>query len=91
MRNSDIQIERWPLDRLIPSDMNPRTHTAEQVVKIAGSIREFGFVNPILTGPDGRIIAGEGRYRAALKLGLRNVPVIVLEHLSEIQRRALVS
>jgi DNA modification methylase len=88
MRNSDIQIERWPLDRLIPSDANPRTHTAEQVVQIAGSIREFGFVNPILTGPDGRIIAGEGRYRAALKLGLRKVPVIVLEHLSEIQRRA---
>ncbi len=89
MRNSDIQIERWPLDRLIPSHVNPRTHTAEQVVQIAGSIREFGFVNPILTGPDGRIIAGEGRYRAALKLGLRKVPVIVLEHLSEIQRRAL--
>jgi len=89
MKNLDIQIERWPLDRLIPSDANPRTHTAEQVTKIAASIREFGFVSPILVGTDGRIIAGECRFRAALTLGLREVPVIALEHLSEIQRRAL--
>jgi DNA modification methylase len=89
VRNLDIQIERWPLDRLIPSDRNPRTHTAEQVAQIAASIREFGFVNPILVGVDGGIIAGEGRFRAALTLGMREVPVIVLEHLSEIQRRAL--
>ena len=89
MKNLDIQIEHWPVDRLIPSDANPRTHTPEQVEQIAASIREFGFVNPILVGADGRIIAGEGRYRAALTLGMRRVPVIVLEHLSEIQRRAL--
>src|SRR5229473_2755281 len=44
MRNLDIQIERWPVDRLIPSDVNPRTHSAEQVAQIAASIREFGFV-----------------------------------------------
>jgi DNA modification methylase len=88
--NLDIQIERWPLDRLIPSDVNPRTHSPEQVAQIAASIREFGFVNPILVGVDGGIIAGEGRLRAALTLGMRKVPVIVLEHLSEIQRRALV-
>jgi DNA modification methylase/ParB-like chromosome segregation protein Spo0J len=89
VRNRDIQIEHWRVDRLIPNDANPRTHTPEQVAQIAASILEFGFVNPILTGSDGRIIAGEGRHRAALKLGLRKVPVIVLEHLSEIQRRAL--
>ena len=89
MRNSDIQIERWPLDRLIPSDVNPRTHTPAQVAQIAASIQEFGFVNPILVGADGRIIAGEGRYRAILTLGMREVSVIVVEHLSEIQRRAL--
>ena len=89
MRNLDIQIERWPVDRLIPSDGNPRTHTPEQVAQIAASIREFGFVNPILVGPDGGIIAGEGRLRAARTQGMREVPVIVLEHLSEVQRRAL--
>ena len=89
MNIPEIQVELWPMDRLIPSDANPRTHTPEQVEQIAASIREFGFVNPILVGPDGGIIAGEGRFRAALTLGLRKVPVIVLEHLSEIQRRAL--
>src|SRR5437868_1305259 len=84
-----IQIELWPVDRLIPSDLNPRTHSREQVAQIAASIREFGFVNPILVGPDGEIIAGEGRLRAARTLRMREVPVIVLGHLSESQRRAL--
>ena len=69
MTNLAIQIERWPVDRLIPSDANPRTHSPEQVAQIAASIREFGFVNPILVGADGGIIAGEGRFRAALTLG----------------------
>ena len=90
MKNLDIQIERWPVDRLILSDLNPRTHSREQVVQIAASIREFGFVNPILVGVDGGIIAGEGRLRAAQTEGMREVPVIVLAHLSEVQRRALV-
>src|ERR1019366_4574552 len=88
-RNLDIQIERWPVDRLILSDGNPRTHSPEQVAQIAASIREFGFVNPILVGPDGGITAGEARLRAARTLGMREVPVIVLEHLSKVQRRAL--
>lgn len=89
MRTLDIQIERWPVDRLTPSDGNPRTHSPEQVAQIAASIREFGFVNPILVGPDGGLIAGEGRLRAARMQGMREVPVIVLKHLSAAQRRAL--
>src|ERR1017187_5791451 len=89
-RTLKIQIESWPVDRLIPSGINPRTHSPEQVAQIAGSIREFGFVNPILVGPDGGLIAGEGRLRAARTQGMHEVPVIVLEHLSEAQRRALV-
>src|SRR6266404_4562397 len=88
-RTLEIQIERWPVDRLIPSDVNPRTHSREQLTQIAASIREFGFVNPILVGQDGVIIAGEGRLRAARTEGMREVPVIVLGHLSEVQRRAL--
>lgn len=90
MRTLAIEIERWPVDRLIQSDGNPRTHSPEQVAQIAASIREFGFVNPILVGPDGGLIAGEGRLRAARTLGMREVPVIVLKHLSAVQRRALV-
>jgi DNA modification methylase len=88
--NLHIQIEHRPLARLTPSDANPRTHSPEQVAQIAASIREFGFVNPILIAPDGRIIAGEARFLAAQSLGMREVPVVVLAHLSDVQRRALV-
>ena len=85
----ELRIESWPLDRLIPSDSNPRTHSPEQIRQIAASIREFGFVAPILVGRDREIIAGEGRFLAAQSIGLRKVPVIVVDHLSAVQRRAL--
>jgi DNA modification methylase len=85
-----LHIERWPLERLIPFARNPRTHTEEQVAQIAASIAEFGFVNPVLVGSDGVVIAGHARVMAARKLGLAEAPVIVLDHLSETQRRALV-
>jgi DNA modification methylase len=86
----DLHIERRSLERLIPYARNPRTHTEEQVAQIAASIAEFGFVNPVLVGADGVIIAGHARVMAARKLGMGDVPVIVLDHLSEAQRRALV-
>ena len=82
-------VEPWPLERLIPHARNARTHSDEQVAQIAGSIAEFGFVNPVLVGDDGVIVAGHGRVLAARKLGLPEVPVIVLSHLTPIQRRAL--
>ena len=68
-------IEPWPLDRLVPFDRNPRTHSASQVDQIAASIREFGFNNPILVDSRAGIIAGHGRLLAAQKLGLAEVPV----------------
>ena len=83
-------VEHWPLQCLIPSARNARTHEEDQVAQIASSIAEFGFVNPILVGSDNVIIAGHGRLMAAQQLGLNEVPVIVLAHLSEAQRRALV-
>ena len=83
------KVERWPLDRLIPHARNARTHSDAQVAQIAGSIAEFGFVNPVLVGDDGIIVAGHGRILAARKLGLTEAPVIVLSHLSPTQRRAL--
>jgi DNA modification methylase len=86
----DLHIERWPLERLIAYARNPRTHTEEQVAQIAASIAEFGFVNPVLVGVDGVIIAGHARVMAARKLGMTEAPVIVLDHLSQAQRRALV-
>jgi DNA modification methylase len=83
------QVERWPLERLIPHARNARTHSEDQVAQIAGSIAEFGFVNPVLVGDDGVLVAGHGRIMAARKLGLTEAPVIVLSHLTPTQRRAL--
>ena len=84
------RIEHWPLSRLLPYAKNARTHSDEQIAQIAASIVEFGFTNPILVGSDGVIVAGHGRLAAARKLGLDGVPVVVLDHLSPTQRRALV-
>ena len=80
----------WPLDRLRPYERNARTHSPEQVAQIAASIQEFGFTNPLLVdGADG-ILAGHGRLAAAKDMGLAEVPVIVLDHLSAAQRKAYV-
>jgi ParB-like chromosome segregation protein Spo0J len=84
------KIEQWPTAKLLPYARNARTHSDEQVMQIAASIAEFGFTNPILAGADGVIVAGHGRLAAANKLGLSVVPVVVLDHLSATQRRALV-
>jgi len=79
-----------PVDSLIPYASNARTHSAEQVAQIAASIREFGFTNPLLVDSDNGLIAGHGRLMAARKLGMVEVPAIVLDYLSEAQKRALV-
>ena len=83
-------IERWSPEKLVPYARNARTHSEEQVAQIAASIVEFGFTNPILAGSDGVIVAGHGRLAAAQKLGLDTVPVVVLDHLTPTQRRALI-
>jgi ParB-like chromosome segregation protein Spo0J len=84
------RIELWPLERLKPYERNARTHSVEQVAQIAASIVEFGFTNPILVDSGDGIIAGHGRLAAAQELGLKTVPVVVLDHLSDRQRRAYV-
>src|ERR1017187_5011737 len=89
-RLRNLLVQFWPLDKLIPYARNARTHTEEQVAQVAASIEEFGWTNPILAGADGIIIAGHARLAAARKLKMDTVPVIVLDHLSETQRRALV-
>ena len=86
----NIQVEQWPVSRLIPRVTNPRTHTPEQIAQVAASIREFGWTNPILVGADNEVIAGHARLLAARQLRLTEVPVIQLGHLTEAQRRALV-
>jgi ParB-like chromosome segregation protein Spo0J len=85
-----MKIQMTPIAQLVPYAGNARTHSDQQIAQIAASITEFGFTNPILTGPGFVIIAGHGRLLAAQKLGIDTVPVIVLDHLSDAQRRALV-
>lgn len=84
------KIEFWPITRLVPYERNARTHSPEQVAQIVASIQEFGFTNPILVDSDDGILAGHGRLAAAKDLGMAQVPVIVLDHLSPAQRRAYV-
>ena len=84
------KIEQRSVADLIPYAANSRTHSDAQVAQIAASIKEFGWTNPILVSGDNSIIAGHGRLLAARKLGMDEVPTIVLDHLSKAQQRALV-
>ena len=85
-----MQIEQRLLSELIPYINNSRKHSDDQVTQIAASIKEFGWTNPILVDGDNGIIAGHGRIMAAKKLGMTEVPVIELAHLSKEQRKALI-
>lgn len=87
---NNLQVEYRPLDALVPYANNARTHSDEQVAQIAASIAAFGFVNPVLVDERGVIIAGHGRLAAARMLGMTEVPVIELAHLTETQRKALI-
>jgi DNA modification methylase len=82
------KVQHWALERLTPYAHNARLHSPEQITKIAASIVQFGFNLPILCDSEGEIIAGHGRLEAARRIGLAEVPVIVLDHLSEPQKRA---
>lgn len=84
------QIEKIPLEGLIPYARNSRTHSEAQIAQIASSIREFGFTNPVLIDGDGGIIAGHGRVLAARQLNLLDVPCLRIAHLTETQKRAYI-
>jgi ParB-like chromosome segregation protein Spo0J len=86
----NLQITYHPIESLIPYARNSRTHSDAQVAQIAASIKEFGWTNPVLIDADGGIIAGHGRIMAGRKLGMTEAPCIVLDGLTEAQRRAYV-
>jgi hypothetical protein len=88
--NLPTQIELRSIRALLPHARNSRTHSDAQVAQVAGSIREFGWTNPILVDGEGVVIAGHARLLAARMLGMDEVPVIVLAHLTPVQKRALV-
>jgi DNA modification methylase len=82
------RMEIWPIERLIPSARNARTHSAAQIAELAGSIVAFGFMAPVLVDSAGIIMAGHCRVLAARQLRLDRIPVIVADHLSETEKRA---
>ena len=85
-----LRVTHRKVDDLKPYAGNARTHSDKQIEQIAASITQFGFTNPVLIDGDGGIVAGHGRVAAARKLGVAEVPVIELAHLSEAERRAYV-
>lgn len=85
-----MQIELINIERLIPYAMNARTHSDAQIAQIAGSIKEFGFNNPVLIDEQDGLIAGHGRVMAARKLKITEIPCIRLGHLSDIQKQAYI-
>lgn len=78
------------ITELTPYKTNARTHSAEQIEKIGESIKEFGFINPVLIDGDGEIIAGHGRVAAAELIGMDKVPTLLVDHLTEAQKRAYI-
>ena len=74
------KIKFLPISSLKLYARNPRTHSPKQIRQVADSIKQFGFVNPILVDADGRVIAGHGRLKAAQLLGMEGVPTIRLDH-----------
>jgi len=84
------EYKHRPVEDLIPYARNARTHSDEQVDKIAASIKEFGFLNPVIVDGENGIIAGHGRIMAAKKLGLDEVPTVEATHLTDAQKRAYI-
>ena len=84
------RYENVPIKQLNPYKNNARTHSEKQVEKIANSIEEFGFINPVLIDSNYGIIAGHGRVKGAERLGMEEVPCLFIEDLTEEQKRAYI-
>lgn len=83
-----IKVEMWDIDKVLPYELNAKTHDKKQVQKIANSITEFGWDQPIVVDKNGVVIKGHGRRLAAISLGMKSVPVLVRDDLTEEQVRA---
>lgn len=88
--NTTKDLKLIPIDKLIPYVNNARTHSAEQINKLRSSLREFGFVNPVIIDEKYNVIAGHGRILAAKAEGLSEVPCVLADHLTEAQKKAYI-
>ena len=90
MSKTTTDMELVSIDKLIPYVNNARTHSKEQINKLRSSLREFGFINPVIIGRDYGIIAGHGRVMAAREEGINEVPCVFVDHLTEAQKKAYI-
>lgn len=89
-RKTTTDMQLVPLDKLVPYVNNARTHSPEQIGKLRSSLREFGFINPVIIDRDFGIIAGHGRVLAAREEGIAEVPCVFVDHLTEAQKKAYI-
>lgn len=90
MGKTTTQMQLVPLSKLVPYVNNARTHSPEQITKLRSSLREFGFVNPVIIDQDFGIIAGHGRVMAAKEEGIEEVPCVFVDYLTEAQKKAYI-
>lgn len=90
MSKTTTEMKLVQTDKLIPYVNNARTHSKEQINKLRSSLREFGFINPIIIDKDYGVIAGHGRLMAAEQEGLKEVPCVLVDHLNEAQKKAYI-
>nr|WP_278335574.1 site-specific DNA-methyltransferase [Clostridium liquoris] len=90
MLKTTEELKLINIDELIPYANNARTHSKDQINKLRSSLREFGFINPILIDKDYNILAGHGRVMAAREEGIKEVPCVLVEHLTEAQKKAYI-
>lgn len=90
MEKTTKEMKIIPIDELIPYVNNARTHSPEQINKLRASLREFGFINPVIIDKDKNIIAGHGRVMAAREEGIKEVPCVLVDYLTEAQKKAYI-
>lgn len=90
MEKTTKEMKLIPIDELIPYVNNARTHSPEQINKLRASLREFGFINPVIIDKDKNIIAGHGRVMAAREEGIKEVPCVLVDYLTEAQKKAYI-
>ena len=90
MSKTTTEMQLISIDKLVPYVNNARTHSAEQILKLRSSLREFGFVNPIIIDREFNVIAGHGRLMAAKEEGIEEVPCVFVDYLTDAQKKAYI-
>ena len=90
MGKTTTEMQLISIEKLVPYVNNARTHNAEQIMKLRSSLREFGFINPVIIDKEYNVIAGHGRIMAAKEEGIKEVPCVFVDYLTEAQKKAYI-